>query len=144
MAIQVKTITLWRRDAENRPGSLADALAPLAGVGTDIQLLMGFRDPSVPGRAVFELYPVSGKKAEAAAVRAGLSRSSIPTLLVSGDNRPGLAHELSRTLADARINLAFLVAQVIGKRFCAVVGFEMEAQAKEAARLIQRPRKRRK
>jgi hypothetical protein len=143
MAIQVKSITLWRRDAENRPGALADTLSPLAGAKADLQILMGYRDPTVPGRAVFELSPLAGKKAAAAGEQAGLSRSSIPTLLVSGDNQPGLGHAIARALADARINLAFLVAQVIGKRFAAVVGFESEADAKKAAGVIKKLKSRR-
>ena len=138
MALQVKFITLWRSEAQNQPGTLADTLEPLAGAGVDIQLLMGYRDPTVPGRAVLELYPVSGKKAEAAAERAGLSKSSIPTLLVSGDNKAGLGEAIARVIGEARINMAFLMAQVIGKRFSAVIGFQTEGDARTAASLIRK------
>jgi hypothetical protein len=138
MAVQVKRITLWRRDVENRPGALAETLSPLAGAGVDLQVLMGYRDPSVPGRAVLELYPISRGKAAAAATQAGLSASSIPTLLVEGDNRAGLGHALAQAMADARINVAFLVAQVVGKRYSAVIGFENDADAKRATSLIKK------
>jgi hypothetical protein len=138
MAVQVKRITLWRRDVENRPGALAGTLSPLAEGGVDLQVLMGYRDPSVPGRAVLELYPVSGRKAAVAAQQAGLAASSIPTLLVEGDNRAGLGHALARAMADARINIAFLVAQVVGKRYSAVIGFENDGEAKRAAVLIKK------
>jgi hypothetical protein len=33
MALSVKKITLWRREMEERPGALAEALAPLAEGG---------------------------------------------------------------------------------------------------------------
>jgi hypothetical protein len=99
---------------------------------------MGYRHPGDEGRASVELYPVSGKKASAAAARAGLSASSIPALLVEGDDRLGLGHAISHALADAGISLAFLMAQVIGRRYSAVVGFESASDASRAAGLIRK------
>jgi len=138
MAVKVKNVTLWRRDVENRPGALAETLAPLARAGVSLQVVMGYRYPGDEGRAAIEVYPVAGKKGTAAAQEAGLSASAIPTLSVEGDDRPGLGHAIARSLADAGINLSFLVAQVIGRRYSAVVGFESETDAKRAAGLIKR------
>src|SRR4029077_6689564 len=90
MAVTVKRITLWPADAENQPGALARTLEPLALAGADLRLVMGYRLPHAPERAVIELYPVSGKRAMAAAAQAGLAATAdIPCLLVEGDNRPG-------------------------------------------------------
>ncbi len=138
MAVKVKAITIWRRDTENRPGALAGALEPLALGGADLRVVMGYRQPGEESRATIEIYPVTGKKAAAAAQSAGLSASSIPTLLVEGDNKPGLGYAMSRAIADAGINLAFLVAQVIGRKYSAILGFESEADAKKASGLIKR------
>ncbi len=138
MAIKVKSITLWRREVEDRPGTLAETLEPLARAGADLQVVMSYRQPGAEGRAVLELYPVSGKKAATAAGTAGLSASTIPTLVVEGDNRPGIGHSMARALADAGININFLVAQTIGRRFSAVFGFETEADARSAASLIKK------
>ena len=77
-------------------------------------------------------------KKEAAAQAAGLGASSIPSLLVEGDNKPGLAYAVAKAIADAGINLGFLVAQVVGRRYSAVVGFENEADANNAAALIKK------
>src|SRR6266481_6463948 len=89
MAVTVKRITLWRADVDNHPGVLARALEPLAQAGADLRLVMGYRLPHTPERAAIELYPVSGKRATAAAAEAGLAESrDIPCLLVEGDNRP--------------------------------------------------------
>ena len=41
-------------------------------------------------------------------------------------------------IAAGGINLAFFVAQVIGKKFAAVIGFETEDDAKKAAPLIKK------
>ena len=43
MAVTVKKITLWRKELENQTGTLARALEPLAGVGIDLQVVMGYR-----------------------------------------------------------------------------------------------------
>jgi hypothetical protein len=67
-----------------------------------------------------------------------LAASSIPTLLVEGDNRPGLGYDISRALADTGINLGFLVAQVIGKKYSAVIGFDNEDDARRAAAMIKK------
>ena len=138
MAIKVKSITLWRREVENSPGALAGTLEPLARAGADLQVVMGYRQPGGEDQAILELYPVSGKKAATAAGAAGLSASTIPTLLVEGDNRPGIGHAMARAIAAAGININFLVAQTIGRKFSAVFGFETEADAKTAAALIKR------
>ncbi|HYV42653.1 MAG TPA: hypothetical protein VEO02_12760 [Thermoanaerobaculia bacterium] len=140
MAIKVRSITLWRREVENRPGALAETLEPLARAGADLQVVMGYRQPGGEDQAILELYPVSGKKATTAAGDAGLSASTIPTLLVEGDNRPGIGHAMARAIADAGINMNFLVAQTIGRKFSAVFGFETEADAKTAAALIRKAR----
>jgi hypothetical protein len=138
MPITVKTISLWRKEAENKPGLLAQTLAPLAQAGADLGVLMGYRLPGNDAKAAIELYPVSGKKVTAAATGAGLSSSAIPTLLVEGDNRPGLAHKIAQTIAEAGFDLSFFVAQAIGRRYSAVIGFASDADAKRAATLIKR------
>ncbi len=122
MAITVKTISLHRTETDDRPGLLADTLAPLATAGNDLRIVMGYKAAGQPGRAVLELFPVKGKKAAAAAAGAGLVASGIPTLLVEGDDRSGLGHDLARAVADAGVDVHFLVAQVVGRKFSAVVG----------------------
>ncbi len=138
MAVSVKRITLWRADVENRPGVLATTLEPLARAGADLRLVMGYRFPQTPEHSAIELYPVSGKKATAAAQEAGLAEARhIPCLLVEGDNRPGLGAAIARGLADAGLNIAFLIAQVVGRRFSASIGFDDDAAATQAARIIK-------
>lgn len=138
MAVSVKKITLWRSEVANRPGTLAGALAPLAEARADLRVVMSYRFPGDESRAAIELYPVTGKRAQAAARRAGLSESGIPTLLVEGDDRPGTGAAISRAVAEAGINLAFFVAQVLGRRYAAVIGFDSEADARKAVPLIKR------
>lgn len=138
MAVQVKRIALWRKELENRAGSLATALEPVAASGTDLEVVMGYCYPGDRTKAAVELYPVANKRATAAAQSAGLSASSIPAVLVQGDNRAGMGHALTKAMADAGINLDFLVAQVIGRKFSAVAGFENDADANKAVTLIKK------
>jgi hypothetical protein len=143
MAVTVKEITLWRREIQNRPGMLAAALEPLAGARADLKVLMAYRYPGDETRGAVELFPVSGKRATSAAQAAGLTPSDIPAVLVEGTNRPGVGFATTHALADAGINLAFLVAHVIGSKFAAVYGFDSEADRGKAVSLLRKARTRR-
>jgi len=138
MPVKVKRITLWRKELENRAGTLAQTLEPVAKAGADLQVVMGYCHPGDRTKAAVELFPVTNKKAIAAAQGAGLAAAGIPALHVEGDNRAGLGHAITRALADAGVNLDFLVAQVIGRKFSAVFGFENDADADKANALIKK------
>jgi hypothetical protein len=138
MPVTVKKVVLWRRELDNRPGALAGVLEPLVRAGANFQIAMGYRFPGNESRAAVELAPVTGKKSAAAAQGGGLQPSNIPTLVVTGDDRPGLGYALAQGMADAGINMAFLVAQVLGKKYSAIFGFESEADADRAAAIIKR------
>ena len=137
MAITVKKAVLWRKEVDNRPGMLAGALEPLAQAGADLHVVMAYRYPGADKGAI-ELHPISGKKSQGAAQTAGFAASSIPVLLVEGDNRAGLGHALAKAVGDAGINMSFVMAQVVGRRYAAVFGFENEADAARGATLIKR------
>jgi hypothetical protein len=62
----------------------------------------------------------------------------MPVLLVEGDNRGGLGAALAGAMADAGINMTFLVAQVLGRKFTAVFGFESDADAKKATGILKK------
>ena len=137
MPVTMKEITLWRREIENRPGMLARVLEPLAG-SADLQVLMAYRYPGDETRGAVELFPISGKKATAAAEAAALTRADIPALLVEGPNRAGIGFATTTAIAAAGINLAFVVAQVIGSKFSAVYGFDGEADRRKAMSLLRK------
>ena len=138
MPVTVKSISLWRKEVENQVGTLAHPLEPITKAGTNLRVLRGYRHPGDRAKAAIELYPIAGQKGTAAAAEAGLMSSSIPTLLVEGDDRVGLAFAIAQAIAGAGVNLTFFVAQAIGRKFSAVLGFETEADAKTAAPLIKK------
>jgi len=138
MAVTVKKIVLWRKEVENKAGILANALAPLANAGSDIHVVTAYRYPGDESKAAIELYPITGKKSVAAAKEAGFSASDIPALLVEGDNRPGLGYATTQAIADAGVSTDFLVAQVVGRKYSAVFGFESDADATKCAAIIRK------
>ena len=138
MAVTVKSIKLWRKEVDNKPGELANTLSPLVAAGSDFQVVMGYRFPGNESKAAIELYPVSGKKLTAAAGAAGLQAAEIPCLLVEGDNRPGVAQAIAKAIADAGINMSFVVAQAVGKRYCAIFGFDNDADTRKATPVIKK------
>ena len=138
MAVTVQKIVLWRREVENKAGILANALAPLAHAGTDIHVVMAYRFPGQESKAAIELYPVTGKKSVTAAKEAGFSASAIPALLVEGDNRAGLGYTTAHAIANTGINIDFVVAQIVGRKYSAVFGFESDADATKCAAIIRK------
>jgi hypothetical protein len=138
MAITVKKVDLWRKVVENKAGSLAAILAPLAKLGSDLQVVVGYGDAANPGRATVEVFPVKGRQGSKAAKEAGLAASSAAALMVEGDNRPGLGHAIASKIAEAGINIAFLSAQGLGKKFVAVFGFQNAGDANKARGLIKK------
>ena len=138
MPVTVKRITLWRKELENRVGTLAGTLEPLAKAGADLRIVMGYRLPNEHARAAVELYPIANKKTTLAAQGTGMVASPIAALWVEGDNRPGLGHRISQAIAEAGVNLDFLVAQVVGRKYSAVLGFENDADASKATAVIKK------
>ena len=138
MPVTVKSIVLWRKEIDSQVGVLARTLEPLQKVGADLQVIMAYRYPGNEGKAAVEVYPVAGKKLTNAATEAGLTASSIPAVLVEGDNKPGLAYSIAQAVAEAGVNLSFLGAHLVGRRYAATIGFESEADAKRTATLIKK------
>jgi len=84
-----------------------------------------------------EVAPITSRRAALAAEKSRLLPGGAPTLQVLGENRPGLANRIAQALADSNVNISFLVAQVVGKRYSAVFGFENEPDLDKAADRIR-------
>lgn len=138
MSVRVRRITLWRAEVDNQPGVLAHTLEPLAAAGADLQVVMGYRLPGDSARAAIEVFPVTGARVISAAQAAGISEAAISALQVEGDNHAGLGHAIAKALADAGINIDFLLAQVSGRRHTTVIGFASREDADRAIPLINR------
>ena len=140
MALTVKKVELWRREVESRPGLLADVLGILADAGANLEIAMAYRYPGNQSLGAIEVYPVSGRKRVAAAQAAGLQPLALAALRVDGTDRRGTGRAIARALADAGLNISFLVTQVIGRKFTAIFGFDTEDDAVRASRIIKKVR----
>jgi len=139
MAIVVKKIELWNVVVGNEPGALAGVLEPLADAGADLDIVMGTAIPGADHKASIGISPVKGKKVLAAARAVGLAPAgSMPSLLISGENRAGLGGQMSEALAAAGIDIGVAVAQVVGPNFSALFGFANQDDATKAAALIKK------
>lgn len=139
MAINIQRIKLWHKEVANRPGVLAGVLEPLAAAGADLEMIMATSFPGDSGLASIGVFPVTGRKAMAAAQGTGLNAMPVmSSLLVTGDNKAGLGRELAQTIADAGINIGLLLCLVVGRNFSAVFGFADEADAIKAAAALKK------
>jgi hypothetical protein len=138
MPHEVKTLDVWSGDIDDKVGSLASKLEPLANAGVDLQFIIARRQPHQPGKGVVFLSGISGAKATKAATTEGLAKASdLVALRVEGPNKPGACHQITRELADAGINLRGVSAGVMGKKFLLFLAFDSKDDAATAARLLR-------
>lgn len=131
MSLSIHKLTLRRSEPADGPGGMAQLLERLAEAGADLQLVVG-RRVGAENRALVELAPASGPRRTLDARKAPLGAGT-PTLVVVGENRPGLARRIACALATSHTNLAFVTAQVVGGRYSGVFGFENEADLDKVA-----------
>ena len=137
MAVRIKRIRLWRTEVPSRPGALAEALEPLAQSNADLKVVR-VRTPPAGGRLTIEVYGGEGKRAAMAARAAGFSPVPSATVLLQGDNRPGLAFALANAVAWAGIGVRDLEAEVVGLRYSAILTFNSEDDAEKAVAVIRK------
>jgi len=137
MSITVRRAELWRTENPNTPGSLAAALKPLAECSTDLEIVMGYASADRTSMAI-EVSPVRTAAERKAAREAGLARSSYPCVVIAGDNRPGIGHEVGAALAAAGIQINFFVAQSLGDRYTGLFSFEAAAEADLAVQVVSK------
>jgi len=137
MAVTVKKAVLWRKEIDNRPGMLASTLEPLAEAGADLQVVMGYRYPGGTDKAAIELHPVSGRESTVRQ-RQLVSLRHQSQYCWCRETIAGLGHALAKAIGDAGINLIFVMAQVMGRRYSAMFGLENEADAARATGLIKK------
>ena len=130
MAVRIKRIRLWRTEVPSRPGALAEALEPLAQGNADLKVIRGRATPAAAGRLTIEVYAGEGA--------AGFSLVPSTTVLLQGDNRPGLAYAVANAVAWAGIGVRDLDAEVVGMRYSAILTFNSEDDAEKAVAVIRK------
>ena len=138
MTIRIKRIGLWRTEVPGRPGALAEVLEPLAHGNADLKVVRVHAAPSGAGRLAVEVYAGEGKRAAGVARTAGFSLEPSTTVLLQGDNRPGLAFAVADAIAWAGIGVRDLDAEVVGTRYSAILTFGSETDAEKAVAVIRK------
>ena len=135
MDLFVEHVDVWASGIEDKPGGLADVLDSLRDAGANLQLIIARRAPEDPGKGVVFVTPLQGDREIAAAAQAGFNVTrTLHSVRAMGLDRPGIAADLTRRLAEASINLRGFSASVIGTQF---VGYAALDSLEDANRVIE-------
>ncbi len=138
--LMVEHVDVWAVAIEDRPGGLANVLASLRDAGADLQFIIARRAPDEPGKGVLFVTPLQGDREIAAAAQMGFNVThTLHSVRVLGRDRPGIAAELARKLADAGINLRGFSAAVIGTQFVAYGALDSQRDADRAIEILRTP-----
>lgn len=137
MNVIVDRVDVWAAAIKDEPGGLANILSGLTDSGADLDFIIARRAPEKPGTGVVFVTPLRGDVEVAAAATLGFNvTSSIKSLRVEGDNKPGVAYNMTKKIAAAGINLHGLSAAVIGPRFIIYISFDTAEDAERAADIL--------
>jgi len=133
----VEHVDVWAACIEDRPGGLAHALATLRDAGADLQLIIARR--AEPGKGVVFVTPLQGDREIAAAAQVGFNVAhTLHSVRVMGQDRPGIAAELTQKLAEGRINLRGFSLSVIGTQFLAYAAVDSLDDANKVIEILKR------
>ncbi len=139
MDFLVDRVDVWAARITDDPGAMAGVLAALSKAGADLDFVIGRRSAEAPGEGVVFVTPLRGDAEISAAGMLGFNiTSSIDTIRVQGENRPGAAAAVAERIGRAGINVRGFSAAVIGGRFVAFVGFDSPGDAERAMEALAR------
>ena len=139
MAYTIDKVDVWAGSIEDRPGSLAERLAALAGAGANLEFVIARRDSEQPGRSVVFLAPLTGAKQRAAATKAGLSKAAnLFSLRLAGPDKAGLGAKITGALGAAGINMRGISAAALGKNSVVYFAFDEAADQAKARGVLKK------
>ena len=138
MELIVEHVNVWAASVKDEPGSVARILTGLREAGTDLDFIVARRASEKPGTGVVFVTPLHGEAEIAVASGLGFNvASSIHSVRVEGENKPGIAAELTEKLAAAGINLRGLSGAAIGSRFILYIGLDTDEDAAKALDILK-------
>jgi len=139
MALKATSNEVWTGTIDDRAGGAADVLEKLASAKVNLEMVFARRTPEQPGRGLMIVGPIKGKKAEQAALAAGLAKSGVMHgLRVEGGDKPGLGAKITRALGNAGISFRGLTAHAIGKKFVCNIALDNAEDAARAAAVLKK------
>ena len=138
MDLIIERVKVWAASIKDEPGGLARILTGLREAGADLDFAISRRAAEKPGTGVVFVTPLRGDKEVAAAEALGFNATSgLHSVRIEGENKPGLAAELTEKLAAAGINLRGLSAAALGSRCILYIGLDTDEDAAKAVNILQ-------
>ncbi len=135
----VERVDVWAATIQDSPGGLADVLDALREAGADLRSIIARRSPEDPGKGVVFVTPLQGDREISAAAQVGFNvAQSLHSVRIMGQDRPGVAAELTRKLADGGVNMRGFSASVIGTQFVAYAAVDSADDANRAIAILQK------
>jgi hypothetical protein len=139
MALKATRNDVWMATIDDRAGGAADVLEALARARINLEMVFARRTPEQPGKGLLIAGPIKGKKAEQAALAAGLAKSGVMYgLRVEGGDKPGLGAKITRALGNAGISFRGLTAHAIGRKFVCNIALDSADDATRAAAVLKK------
>ncbi len=133
MPYEITKEDVWVTEVPDRPGGLADALAPMADFGVGLGFAIARRNHENPGKTVVFLSSLRGAEAADVVMRQGFKKWQTATSLrVEGRDRPGLGAEIARTMGKAGINMRGLSGARLSGHAVIHIAFESLEDADKA------------
>ena len=135
MAESIRRIEYYYVVVPDKPGAGASVLVPLQRAGVNLLAYLGF--PAGRGKSQIDLVPEDPARFKQAAKDAGLKLSRAKrAFLVAGDDRVGAVAELTRRLAEAKVNVTAACATAAGNGRYGMIVWVPPASYTKAARVL--------
>jgi hypothetical protein len=138
MDLIVERVDVWVASIPDKPGGLANVLSELRDVGADLQFVIARRAPESPGEGVVFVTPLQGDREIKAAAEVGFKVSKkLHSVRVTGTDKPGVAAEIARKVADGGVNLRGFSASALGRQFVAYLAVDSLDDANAVMRILK-------
>jgi hypothetical protein len=135
MADTIQRIEYYYVVVPDKPGSGASVLGAIEHAGVNLLAYLGF--PSGRGKSQIDLVPEDPAALKRVAQGAGLKLSRAKrAFLVEGDDRVGAVADLTRQLADAKVNVTAACATTAGSGRYGMILWVPSASYAKAAKVL--------
>ena len=135
MAYTIAKVDIWVGSIVDRPGAVAEKLAPLAEAGAKLEFLLARRDKAKKG--LIFVAPIKGAKQAAAVKKAGLKKGAgVAGVRIEGPDKAGLGAVMSAALGKAGVNMRGISAMALGRKSVFYLAFDKAQDAAKAKRVL--------
>jgi hypothetical protein len=133
----VEHVDVWAASIEDKPGQLAHLLTELREAGADLQFIIARR--AEPGKGVVFVTPLRGDREIAAAAQVGFNVAyTLHSVRIMGQDRPGVAAEVTEKVAGGGINLRGFSLSVIGSQYLAYAAVDSLDDANKVIEILKK------